>query len=102
MYEYWLIDIQYIYNIKKNKFKLKNIIKLSINIKYIKEATKSLKIGINSLEIETKEKNCIIIDVKDIILFLQVFYVYTQSLIFLIAMGNKLQLQLVLGRYTKY
>lgn len=67
MHKYQLIYIQYIYNIKKNKFKLKNILKLNINIKYIRKATKSLKISTNNLENEIIEKNYIIKDAKSII-----------------------------------
>lgn len=43
--------------IKKNKFKSENIIKLSTSVKHIKEVAKSLKIGINGLEIEAKEED---------------------------------------------
>lgn len=50
--------------------------KLSISIRYIKKVTKSLKIDINSLEIEAKEENCIIANVKGIILLLQAFFIY--------------------------
>lgn len=88
--KYWLVNIWYIHDIKKDKFKLKNIMILSISIIYIRKIAKSLKIGTNNLEIEDKEKDYIIINVKIIILFLQVFYVYTQIFIFLVAPSNKL------------
>lgn len=65
--KYCLINIQYICNVKKNNFKPKNIIKLSISICQIKKAPKNLKIGIGNLEIETKEENYKIADVKGII-----------------------------------
>lgn len=54
MHEYQLVDIQYISNIEKNKFKLKNIMKLSTNIRRTRKAAKSLKISINNFEIEAK------------------------------------------------
>ena len=90
IYKYQLINIQYIYNIKKNKFKLKNIIKLSTSIRHIKKAAKSLKININSLEIEIKEKDYTTADTKSIILLFWAFYVYIQILIFLAVLKNKL------------
>ena len=55
-----------------------------------KKAAKSLKIGTNGLEIETKEEDYTTADAKCIILLLQAFHVYTQILIFLAAPGNKL------------
>ena len=82
--------MQYIYDIKKNKFKSKNIMKLSTSIRYTRKAAKSLKIGTNSLEIEAKEKDCTIADAKSIIPLFQAFYIYTQIFIFLAALGNKL------------
>lgn len=36
----------------------------------------SLKISISSFKIKTKEKNCTIVNIKVIILFLQIFYIY--------------------------
>ena len=77
MHKYWLVDIQYICNIKKKKFKPKNIMKLSTNIRHTKKATKSLKIDTNGLKIEAKEEDCITINIKGIILLLQAFYMYT-------------------------
>lgn len=102
MREYWLINIQYIHNIKKNMFKLENIMKLSIRVRRTRKAAKSLKISINGLEIETKEEDCTSVDAKSIIPLLRAFYMYTQILIFLAAPGNKLQLQLPLGKYVEY
>lgn len=55
MREYRLVDIQYIRDIKKNKFKPENIMKLSTNVRRTKKAAKSLKIGTKSLEIEAKK-----------------------------------------------
>lgn len=66
MYKYQLVNIQYLYNIKKNKLKPKNIIKLNTSIRYNREVAKSLKIGINGLEIKAKEKDCTTVDVKSI------------------------------------
>lgn len=63
----YLVDIQYIRDIKKNKFKLKNIMKLSTSIQKIRKTAKSFKIGTSSLEIETKEEDYIAVDVKRII-----------------------------------
>lgn len=100
--KYWLVDIQYIGNIKKNKFKLENIIKLSTNVRRIRKAAKSFKISTNVLEIKAKEENCTTADKKDIISLLQAFYVYTQILVFLTASSNKLQLQLALDKYIKH
>ncbi len=102
MREYWSVDIQYIRDIKKNKFKPENIMKLSTSVRRTREATKSPKIGTNGLEIEAKEENCTIADAKGIIPLLRAFHVYTQILVFLAAPGNKLQLQLALGRYAEH
>lgn len=52
MYEYWSVNIQFICNIKKNKFK-------------------------PGLEIKTKENDCTTVDTKGIISLLQAFHVYT-------------------------
>ena len=82
IYEYHSIDIQYIRDIKKNIFKLKNIIKLNTSVRHTKEAAKSLKIGTSSLEIEAKEEDCTTSDAKGIILLFQVFHVYTDLYFF--------------------
>lgn len=71
-------------------FKLENIIKLSISIGRTKKAIKSLKINTNNLEIKAKKKDCMTTDIKSIIFFFQVFYVYTQILVFLADLENKL------------
>ena len=92
MCDYQSVDIQYIQDIKKNKFKSENIIKLSTSVKYTREAAKSLKISTNKLEIETKEEDYTTADAKGIILLLQAFHIYAQIFIFLTTPGNKLQL----------
>ena len=56
MREYRSVDIQYIRDIKRNKFKPENIMKLSTSVRRTREAAKSLKIGTNGLEIEAKGK----------------------------------------------
>ena len=76
--------------------------KLSTRVKRNREIAKSLKITTNGLEIEVKEEDCIIVDVKGIILLFQAFYMYTQILVFLAAPGHKLQFQLALGKYIKH
>ena len=86
---------------KKNKFKPENIMKLSTSVRRTREAAKSLKIGTNGLEIEAKE-DCTTADAKGITSFLQAFHVYTQILVFLAAPGNKLQLQLALGKHAEH
>lgn len=65
--KYQLVNIQYICDIKKNKLKTENIIKLSYNIRCTRKTAKSLKIGTNSLEIKAKEEDCTTADAKDII-----------------------------------
>ena len=102
MREYRLVDIQYIRDIKKNKFKPENIMKLSTSVRRTREAAKSLKIGTNGLEIEAKEEDCTTADAKGIIPLLQVFHVYTRILVFLAIPGIKLQLQLALGKYAEH
>ena len=77
MREYRSVDIQYIRDIKKNKFKPENIMKLSTSVRRTREAAKSLKIGTNGLEIEAKEEDCTIADAKGIIPLLRAFHVYT-------------------------
>lgn len=81
---------------------MENIIKVSISIKHTKEATKNLKIDIINIEIKVKKENYTILDARYIIPLLQTFYVYIQIHIFLAAYGNKLQIQLALGRYAIY
>lgn len=78
IHKYWSVDIQYICNIKKNKFKPKNIMKLNTSVRHTREVTKSLKIGINGLKIKTKKEDCITVDAKDIISLLGAFYIYIQ------------------------
>ena len=102
MREYRSVDIQYIRDIKKNKFKPENIMKLSTSVRRTREAAKSLKIGTSGLEIEAKEEDCTTADAKGIIPLLRAFHVYTQILVFLAAPGNKLQLQLALGKYAEH
>lgn len=60
------MDIQYICDIRENKFKSEKIMKLSISVRYTKKAAKSLKIDTNDMEIKAKEENCTIEDVKGI------------------------------------
>lgn len=67
MREYWSVDIQYIRNIKKNKFKPETIMKLNISVRRTREAPKSLKIGTNRLEIEAKKEDCTTADANGII-----------------------------------
>ena len=100
--KYGSIDIQYIWNIKKNKFRPKKIMKFSTSVRYTREAAKNLKIVTSGLKIEAKEEDYTIADVKSIILLLWAFYVYTQIFIFLAVLEIKLQLQIVLGKYAKY
>ena len=76
--------------------------KFSTSVRRNREVAKSLKIGINGLEIEAKEENCTTADAKGIIPLLRAFHVYTQILVFLAAPGNKLQLQLALGKYVEH
>ena len=102
MREYRSVDIQYIRDIKRNKFKPENIMKLSTSVRRTKEAAKSLMIGTSGLEIEAKEEDCTTADAKGIIPLLRAFHVYTQILIFLAVPGNKLQLQLALSKYAKH
>ena len=102
MRKYRSVDIQYIQDIKKNKFKLKNIIKLSTSIKRTRKAAKNLRIGTSRLEIEIKEEDCTTTNIKSIILLLRVCHIYAQTLIFLATLGNKLQIQLALGKYVKH
>ena len=102
MREYRSVDIQYIRDIKKNKFKPENTMKLSTSVRRIREAAKSLRIGTSGLEIEAKEENCTTADAKGIIPLLWAFHIYLQILIFLDAPGNKLQLQLALGKFAKH
>ena len=56
MREYRLVDIQYIQDIKKNKFKPENNMNLSTSIRCTREVAKSLKVGTSGLEIEDKEE----------------------------------------------
>ena len=102
MRKYRSVDIQYIRDIKKNKFKPKNIMKLSTSVRHTIEVAKGLKISSNGLEIETKEENCTTADTKGIIPLLRAFHIYTQILVFLAASGIKLQLQLAFGKYAKH
>lgn len=102
MREYRLVDIQYIRDIKKNKFKPENIMKLSTSARRTREAAKSLKIGTKGLEIEATEEDCTTADAKGSIPLLRAFHVYTQILVFLAAPGNKLQLQFGLGKYAEH
>ncbi len=102
MREYRSVDIQYIRDFKKNKFKPENIMKLSTSVRRTREAAKSLKIGTTGLEIEAREDDCTTADAKGIIPLLWDFHVYKQILVFLAAPGNKLQLQLALGKYAEH
>lgn len=54
------------------------------------------------MEIEVKEKDYITADAKDIILFLQAFFIYIQIFIFLAIPGIKLQFWLAFEKYAKY
>ena len=102
MRKYSLVDIQYIRNIKKNKFKPENIIKLSKKMRRTREVVKSLGIDTGGLEIEAKKEDYIMADAKSIIPLPQAFYIYTQIFIFLAAPEIKLQLQLALKEYAKH
>lgn len=88
--KYRLVNIQYICDIKKNKFKSKNIMKFSTSVRRTRKAAKSLKINTNGLEIEAKEEDSTTVDAKDIIPLFQAFYVYIQILVFLAVSRNKL------------
>lgn len=76
--------------------------KLSTSLRRTREVAKSLKIGTSGFEIEAKEEDCTTADTKCIIPLLRAFHVYTQILIFLAALGNKLQLQLALCKYAEH
>ena len=102
MCEYRSVDIQYIPDIKKNKFKPENIMKLSTSVRRTREAAKSLKIGTSGLKIKAKDEDYTTADAKGIIPLLQAFHVYTQILIYLAAPGNKPKLQLALGKYVEH
>ena len=102
MHEYRSVDIQYIPDIKKNKFKPENIKKLSTSVRRTRKAAKSLKIGTSGLEIEAKEEDCTTADAKGIIPLLRAFYVYTQIFVFLASSGNELPLQLALSQYAEH
>ena len=90
--KYLLVDIQYICNIKKIKFKLENIMKLSTHVRCTRKTAISLKIGTNGLKIEAMKEDYTTADVKGIISLLQAFHIYIQILIFLATLRNKLQL----------
>lgn len=77
MCEYCSVNIKYIWDINKNKFKPENIMKLSTSVKRTRKAAKSLKIGTSGLEIKAKEKDCTTVDDEGVIFFLQAFHVYT-------------------------
>lgn len=68
--KYLLKNIQYICDIKKNKFKSENIIKLNNSIRYIRKAARSLKISISNLKIKAKKKDYIFSNIKNIIFIL--------------------------------
>lgn len=68
--------MQYIYDIKRNKFKLEKIMKLSTSVRCTRKAAKSLKIGLNILEIEIKEEDYTITKAKSIISLVRVFHMY--------------------------
>lgn len=102
MREYQSVDIQYICNIKKNKLKTENIMKLSTSMRRTREVTKSLKIDGNGPEIEAKEEDCTVADEKGIIPLLRAFHVYMQIFVFLATPGNKQQLRFVFGKYAEY
>ena len=67
MRDYCSVDIQYVRDIKRNKFKPENIMKLSTSVRRTREAAKNLKIGTSGLEIDAKEEDCITADAKGII-----------------------------------
>lgn len=71
--------------------------KLSKIVSQIKKVAKSFNININGLDIEAKKKDCTNINAKSIFSFLWAFQIYTQTLIFMVTLGNKLQLQLALS-----
>lgn len=50
--------------------------KFSISIRHIRKATKTLKIGTNSLKIKHKKKDCTTANAKNIIFLFWVFYVF--------------------------
>ena len=75
MRKYRFVNIQYIRDIKKNKFKLGNIMKLSTSIRRIRKAVKSPRFGTSGLEIEAKEEEYTTTDVKSIIPLLRAFHV---------------------------
>ena len=68
------------------------MMKLSTSIRRTRKVVKSFKIGTNGLKIQAKEEDCTTADAKNIILFLQVFHIYTQIFVFLASPGNNLQL----------
>ncbi len=79
------MDIKYIPNMKKNKFKVENTMKLSINVRQIIKSTKIFTPAINSLKIEPKEEDFITLNIKNIILLICLFFVYTQVSILILA-----------------
>lgn len=76
--KYWLVDIPYIQNIKKNKFLSKNIMMLNTTIKRPKRMAESSKIGLRTLEMKAKEEDFTNANAKGILFFFQVFHIYTK------------------------
>ena len=66
------------------------MMKLSTSIRYTRKAAKNLKMKTNNLKIKAKKEDYTIIDIKEFILLLQSFCMYTQIIIFLAAPNSKL------------
>ena len=102
MHEYCSLDIKYIQDIKKNKFKPENNMNLSTSVRQNKKVTNNLSLGTCRLKIEAKEKNCTTLDAKRIIFFFRSFHVSIQMLICIAASKIQLSLQLPLIKYTEH
>ncbi len=98
---YCSLDIQFIWNIMKDKFKSKNILKLSTSVGQTKEATKNLKLGINRLKIGAKKENWTILNAKRNILPLCLIYIYTQISISIADQEILLLFKLTSAKYGK-
>ena len=101
MQEFRSIDIQHIRDIKRNKFKPGNIVKLSTSIRRTGEIAKNVKLDLSGLKIETREEDCTVADAKSIVSLLRSFLVYKQTLLFLAPSGVQFQLNLALDKYTE-
>ena len=92
-----MVDTEHFKNIRDNKFKVENIIKLSTEYESVQPKNKYLRIG--STEVEYREEDALASDARGITHLLRAFLIYCQIVIHIAHAGTQMELQAAMHVY---